>query len=204
MARQRQADEWRGQLRIDPESVVLMFAGKFQEKKDPCLLFDAFVALQAQLRPLKSELVFVGDGELAGQLRSLAGARTDVHFLPFQNQSVMPLVYRLADVFVLPSQGPGETWGLALNEAIACGRVVVASSKVGGARDLIRSGVNGWTFEARNLAGLQHILDRAVSLGRPALLQMGANAQRACDEWSAQRCALRIAEVVSNVTTGAG
>jgi glycosyltransferase involved in cell wall biosynthesis len=203
-SRQHRADEWRRELGIDAESVVLLFAGKFQEKKDPCLLLAAFVAFQARPRAFKSELLFVGNGELAGQLRALAGARTDVHFLPFQNQSVMPLIYRLADVFVLPSQGPGETWGLALNEAIACGRVVVASSNVGGARDLIKPGVDGWTFEARNLPALQQILGRAASMGRPALLQMGASAQRFSDDWSAQRCAARIAEVVSNACAGNG
>ncbi len=43
-------------------------------------------------------------------------------FLDFQNQQKMPLVYRLCDIFVLPSMGPGETWGLAVNEAMACKR----------------------------------------------------------------------------------
>ena len=55
---------------------------------------------------------------------------------------------RLADVFVLPSQGPGETWGLAINEAMACGRVVVASNKCGGAIDLIQEGLNGFIIES--------------------------------------------------------
>jgi len=59
----------------------------------------------------------------------------------------MPLVYRLADIFVLPSKGPGETWGLAVNEAMACKRPVIVSSKCGCAPDLVEENLTGWVFE---------------------------------------------------------
>lgn len=59
-----------------------------------------------------------------------------VLILPFQNQSRMPLVYRLADLFILPS-AYGETWGLAVNEALACGRPVLVSDRVGCAPDVV-------------------------------------------------------------------
>ena len=68
-----------------------------------------------------------------------------VLFLPFQNQSRMPLVYRLGDALVLPS-GYGETWGLAVNEAQACGRPSLVSDCVGCARDIIRERENGMIF----------------------------------------------------------
>lgn len=68
-----------------------------------------------------------------------------VLFVPFQNQSAMPLVYRLGDALVLPS-GYGETWGLAVNEAQACGRPSLVSDCVGCARDIIREGENGMIF----------------------------------------------------------
>jgi glycosyltransferase involved in cell wall biosynthesis len=68
-----------------------------------------------------------------------------VVFLPFQNQSVMPMVYRLGDALVLPS-GYWETWGLAVNEAQACGRPSLVSDCVGCARDIVREGENGMIF----------------------------------------------------------
>jgi glycosyltransferase involved in cell wall biosynthesis len=74
-----------------------------------------------------------------------ANSRHRVLFLPFQNQSRMPLVYRLGDALVLPS-GYGETWGLAVNEAQACGRPSLVSDCVGCARDIIREGENGSIF----------------------------------------------------------
>ena len=120
-----------------------------------------------------------------------------MHFLPFQNQSVMPAVYRLGDLFVLPSQGPGETWGLALNEAMASGRAVVASSMVGGARDLIGAGINGWIFTAGARDQLASVLRRAYRGGQAALRKMGAAGREASAAWSSEACARRIATIVS-------
>jgi glycosyltransferase involved in cell wall biosynthesis len=76
---------------------------------------------------------------------SSANSAGNVRFLPFQNQSAMPVVYRLGDALVLPS-GYGETWGLAVNEAQACGRPSLVSDCVGCARDIIREEENGMIF----------------------------------------------------------
>jgi glycosyltransferase involved in cell wall biosynthesis len=67
----------------------------------------------------------------------------------------MPVVYRLADLFILSSHsqagGSGmstttETWGLGANEAMACGCGLMLCTGVGGAVDLVREGVNGIIF----------------------------------------------------------
>jgi glycosyltransferase involved in cell wall biosynthesis len=157
----RKASRWRTELGIPDACPALLFAGKFTEKKDPLSLLEAFMELNSS-----AHLVFVGSGELEGKLRDRARERPNVHFLPFQNQSEMPSVYRLADLFVLPSRGPGETWGLAMNEAMASGRPVIAGSRVGGARDLIEVGSTGWVFESANLAALIDVLHSALALGR--------------------------------------
>jgi glycosyltransferase involved in cell wall biosynthesis len=185
------AAEWRRKLGIDPDALVILFAGKLQRKKNPGLLLDAFSSLKDG-----SHLVFVGNGELEGELKTKAETIAQVHFMPFQNQSVMPAVYRLGDVFVLPSQGPEETWGLALNEAMASGRAVIASSNVGGARDLIHPGKNGWIFESGDLTALADTLRLAAADGRPALHCMGSAAQALSVHWSTEVSARRIGEAV--------
>jgi glycosyltransferase involved in cell wall biosynthesis len=81
----------------------------------------------------------------------------------------MPVAYRLADVFVLSSQGPSETWGLAINEAMACGRLVVASSKCGGATDLIDNGGNGLYHRTSSGVIYRHpsaVTKRKISAGQ--------------------------------------
>lgn len=124
---------WRRELGIDPAKPVFLFAGKFEPKKNVRALVNAFLSLS------DAQLIMVGNGVLESELKSLAAACKHIFWIPFQNQSIMPIVYRLGDVFILPSVGPGETWGLAMNEAMACGRPVIAGVKCGGATDLIAS-----------------------------------------------------------------
>ncbi len=112
-----QAAEWRRSLGISPKRWVLLFAGKLEKIKRP-------IALMKAIRDVcdpRLLLLMVGDGEMGDEVRHLeASAPARFQVLPFQNQSRMPLVYRLANCLVLPSGR--ETWGLAVNEAIACGR----------------------------------------------------------------------------------
>jgi len=65
----------------------------------------------------------------------------------------MPVLYRVGDIFVLPSTGPGETWGLSINEAMACKRPVIVSRKVGCAPDLVVEGKTGWIAETDSKNG---------------------------------------------------
>jgi glycosyltransferase involved in cell wall biosynthesis len=192
---QRRASDWRRELGIGASEITIVFAGKLQPKKDPELLLQAFLRLPSDLSA-RCHLVFVGTGELEQRLKGGAAHCQRVHFLPFQNQSAMPAVYRLGEIFVLPSRGPGETWGLALNEAMASGRAVIASSKVGGARDLIRPGVNGWTFRSGDIDDLVRVLSEAARLGLSGLKAMGTESQKMSYMWSTEECAVGTRESV--------
>lgn len=124
---------WRRGLGVADEDRVLLYAGKFEPKKQPLELMRAVL----NLGDPTVVLIMVGSGELENEVRSLAALHPKRFLiLPFQNQSRMPLVYRLGDLFVLPS-AYGETWGLAVNEAMASGRAVLVSDHVGCARDLV-------------------------------------------------------------------
>jgi glycosyltransferase involved in cell wall biosynthesis len=190
------AAKWRAKLRIDADAVVFLFAGKLLKRKDPLGLLAAFQALSES-----AHLIFVGSGELAEELQLSAADCSNVHFIPFQNQSLMPTVYRLGDVFVLPSIR-GETWGLALNEAMASGRPIIASSRVGGARDLLQSGENGWIFEAGDRQNLRDVLRYALNRGRSGLKFMGKTAHAHIARWSTEESARCIAKAVLECPTG--
>ena len=94
---------WRKQLNIKTEELVFLFAGKFEEKKSPAALIRAF----KQIKLPHARLLMIGNGELETALRQEAALDDRIIFLPFQNQSRMPVVYRLGNVYVLPSSGPG-------------------------------------------------------------------------------------------------
>lgn len=139
------AKQIRAEHGISKEDFVFLFAGKFEQKKDPLLLIKAFQSLKAVE---KVHLVMIGNGRLESSMKAQAGER--VHFIDFVNQSAMPSHYQLADCLVLPSAGPGETWGLAINEAMASGIPVIASDRCGAAADLIDDNKTGKVFQAGN------------------------------------------------------
>ena len=156
----------RHELGLAPATRVVLFAGKFLPAKQPRALLTAF----ARLRPPDTALVFVGDGEERAALeRDAAASGAAVHFLPFANQSEMPSRYLLADLFVLPSRGLYETWGLAVNEAMQMGVPCLVSDLVGCQRDLVTDGRTGWVFCAQNPDTLQAKLAEArQALAQPA------------------------------------
>lgn len=185
----RRAVQWRAELGIPDTDRTIVYAGKLMPTKDLLLLLDAFLRCGAPGR-----LVLVGNGELESELRARAAGRADVYFVPFQNQQAMPAVYRLGNVFVLPSRG--ETWGLALNEAMASRRPVIASDKVGGARDLVTAGVNGWVFESGNLEQLTAVVRDALTCSESKLSAMGLAAERESARWTIEAAARGIEAAV--------
>ena len=152
----------RSRLGLAPSTRVILYAGKFVAAKQPRELLTAFLALQ----PAATCLVFVGDGEEKAALKALAATAPAgaVHFLPFANQSEMPAIYLLADLFVLPSRGHYETWGLAVNEAMHLGVPALVSDRVGCQRDLVTDGETGWVFPADDPTALRGKLAVALDV----------------------------------------
>lgn len=163
----RTGPDVRAELGIAPDAAVVLFVGKFVSKKRPADVIAAADRLLATGRPV--EVVLVGSGKLEGALRDAAEQATvPVHFAGFKNQSELPAYYVAADVIVLPSDG-GETWGLVINEAMACGLPAVVSEAAGCAPDLIDPGQTGFTFPLGDLPGLAEALERTLSLDAPAV-----------------------------------
>jgi len=116
-----------------------------------------------QGRGMSLEVAFAGSGELAGSLESFAKtAGLAVRFHGFVNQSRLPEIYATADVIALPSDA-NETWGLVINEAMACGVPAVVSSAVGCGPDLIEPGATGATFRTGDVAGMAAALESVLA-----------------------------------------
>lgn len=182
-----EANQWRSSLGIPTDSVVFLFVGKLIQKKSPDLLLRAFQKLSPKT---KQHLIFVGDGDCESDLKKQASSATNIHFVPFQNQSRMPVVYRLGDVVCLPSAGPGETWGLAVNEAMASGRTVIVSDKVGCARDLVSDESTGYIHKANSVESLHLAMQRCCE--RNGLLLKGTHCGCFIDRWSCEQLASNI------------
>jgi glycosyltransferase involved in cell wall biosynthesis len=167
-----------------------MLPAKLVPGKDPWTLLRAFAELRRSAPDRAAHLLFVGDGELANALRAESAGRGDVHFLGFQNQSRMPVVYRMADVVVLPSLS--ETWGLSINECMACSRPAIVSDRVGCGVDLIRSGQTGFVFEHGDPVSLRRAMTKFFEQDQLAA-EMGRAAYRLIQDWSIDAYARTVA-----------
>jgi glycosyltransferase involved in cell wall biosynthesis len=181
-----EASALRQSLGITTTNLLILFAGKFEEKKAPGLLLDAFLSLNNS----NVHLLFVGNGILEDSLHNKAAGNKNIHFLDFQNQSLMPVMYQACDLFCLPSNGPGETWGLAINEAMACKKGIVASDKCGCAIDLVTKD-NGMIFRSDNVNELKLAL--ATLTENPGVLhEYGETSKLIIDDWNFERIAISI------------
>jgi glycosyltransferase involved in cell wall biosynthesis len=166
---EEEAARWRSELGIAREQKVLLFAGKFDANKRPAQLMRTV----AELHDGEIVLVLVGAGALQAEIDAIAASDpARFRVLPFQNQSRMPIVYRLGDIFIMPSAA--ESWGIAVNEALACGRPVVVSDGAGCAADVVDATCgrifprNDWSALGRAIEELKQNGDTLSAMGRAA------------------------------------
>lgn len=163
----RRAD-LRADWAIPAQATCFCYAGKLEPKKRILDLIKAFrIAVARSDRSL--HLLVVGTGELLPQARAMAAEHAlPVTFTGFLNQTEIPSAYVAVDCLVLPSDY-GETWGLVVNESMACGRPAIVSDRVGCAADLVTDGITGAVFPFGDTAALAE-----------RLLEFAGNPERVC------------------------
>src|SRR5690606_18401005 len=82
-----------------------------------------------------------------------------------------------------------EQWGLVVNEAMACGLPVLVSNRCGCAPDLVKEGVNGWTFDPTDPATLAELMTTLASLPETERDALGAAGKRIIANWGPERFA---------------
>jgi glycosyltransferase involved in cell wall biosynthesis len=145
---------------IAPDQKAALFVGKLLEIKRP---LDLMVALRIlRDRGMNVCGVFAGNGPLRDLLEAQGKERNvPLIFLGFRNQTELPEAYVLADLLVLPSES--ETWGLVVNEALACSTPVVVSDAVGCAPDLVIEGKTGAAYPVGNTLALADAMQRVLT-----------------------------------------
>lgn len=148
----------RTQFGADDQSFVVVTSAKAVPRKRIGDLIEAVARVEA-----RALLWVVGDGPdrplLEDLSRTTAPGRVTWH--GFVNQSRMPELLAAADVFVLASDE--ETWGLAVNEAMACGLPIICSDRVGCAADLVIAGHTGFVYPSGNVGVLVQRLQTLVN-----------------------------------------
>ena len=166
----------REQFGIPPDACLALFVGKFIPQKHP----EDFLLASLRVTKMRKHFhaLLVGDGPLRKELEALASDDSErIHFAGFHNQSKLPAFYAAANILVLPGD---ETWGLVVNEAMACGLPAIVSDAAGCASDLIDVDLTGATFPLADIAAFANRLINFRGGDGDAL-------RRKCESYSMQR-----------------
>jgi glycosyltransferase involved in cell wall biosynthesis len=174
--------ELRREWKLREDSFVFLFVGKFTETKRPLDFVKAISEAAKQGKHIQG--LMVGDGPLRTACEELVTSHdAPVTFAGFLNQSQIVRAYVCGDVLVLPSIG--ETWGMVVNEAMACGRPSLVSDRVGCGPDLVMAHETGVIFPHGNVAALSSaMVNMAANSAQSA--EMGRKAQGHLNAYSVQ------------------
>lgn len=110
-----------------------------------------------------------------------------VYFPGFRQIEELPRFYAHAGAFVHASTT--EQWGLVVNEAMACGLPVIVSNRCGCAPDLVKDGVNGWSFDPLDADALADLMDRVAALDDTERARLGESSREIIADWGPERFA---------------
>lgn len=149
-------ERWR-----DRDKVNLLFVGRLDPRKGVQLLLHAMPEVVERTHG-RARLLIVGDSYLRPRYQASvpAALREHVVFLGHVPSSELPRWYATGDIFVSPASG-NESFGIVLLEAMAAGRVVVASD-IPGYRSVVIPDQNGVMFPAGDERALARALSRLV------------------------------------------
>ena len=138
--------EGRDRFQLETDGRYILCIAAHNEKKGLDVLLRAFAEIIRVETELK--LILAGDGPLRPQLEDLAlSLRLNSHvlFVGSQNRKEIARLLHGCELFILPSRS--EPFGIAIIEAMACGKPVVATN-IGGIPEIITTGNNGILVEA--------------------------------------------------------
>jgi glycosyltransferase involved in cell wall biosynthesis len=175
---------------------VVLFVGRLVYYKGADVLVRAMADVDA-------DLVMVGEGPMAAELRSLAaelgiaGRITWRPSLPFED---LVAHFRSADVLALPSTSRAESFGIVQLEAQVCGVPCVSTDVPTSVPYVNLDGVTGLTVPAGDAKALADALRTLVEDG-PLRARMGAAArERVLRDFTVERMCAGYVDIYGEVT----
>lgn len=187
--------------RLDLPHNYFLCVSRLAPEKNLTRLFRAYAGYRKEAGKRASKLVVAGDGPLSSDLLVILnelGLREQVLLAGTFDYRLLPAVYGLAQAFILASTR--ESWGLAVNEAMAAGLPVFVSDHCSCAPDLVHNGENGFVFDALAPESLtSHLLH--ATRGEYDLSVMGRASLGLISEWTPEHFANRLREAVNIALT---
>ena len=182
----------RAELDLEPDAPVVLCLARLDPQKNHALLLRAFARLSGGRRGAR--LLLAGGRQLGSRayeqsLHRLAaelGVAASVRWLGVRDD--VPRLLAASDVVALPSNWEG--FGLALLEAMAAGKPVVAT-RVGGVPEVVDDGKTGVLVPAGDADAFHRALARILDDPAHAAALGAVGAERADREFSLERMRTR-------------
>jgi len=142
-------------VRQESSAIRLFYSGHLLHKKGVDVLIRALPDLR-----FNWNLKIVGEGPLRDDLDRLIASLNlleQVEFVGMKPHDEMPVLIKSADIVIIPSRI--EATSIAALEAMACGKVIVASD-IGGLPEIVQEGW-GYLFKAGDAKELARVLNKA-------------------------------------------
>ncbi len=168
-----------------------VYAGRVTREKGVFHLLEAYTRLEPELRS-QVGLVLVGEEAARNELMQDAEKiyPGTVVFPGFVQRDQLAAFYALAEALVFPTLS--DTWGLVVNEAMACGLPIIASDVAGCVADLVQDGKNGYVIPVANVGKLTEAM-AAFARDSQLASRMGERSARLIEHFSPEYCAAGLA-----------
>lgn len=171
-----------------------LYLGRLVREKGVFDLLAAYAKLDERTRE-KIGLVYVGDGVSRPQLEEQAASISPgmIRFAGFVQRNPLATYYALAEMLILPTYS--DTWGLVVNEAMACGLPVLVSRVAGCAADLVTENWNGLFISPGDVPALSAAME-SLAGNSELRISMSANSSHLITRYSPLAWARGISQAI--------
>ena len=166
------------------EPIKILFSGSLIYRKGVDILIKAFVRILKEGQA--AFLTLMGEGDFKNNLTALVPDKyqNKINYLGFIDWNNLAEIYAAHELLVVPSRYDG--WGLVVIEGLAAGMPVIATEKMGSARDFITHGMNGWIISENDEKTLYETILKALAA---PLDRMGIEARKSVEPWTLDKAA---------------
>ncbi|NUN11924.1 glycosyltransferase [Candidatus Micrarchaeota archaeon] len=171
-------------FKIDKDEKIILTTGRVSAEKNLEVVVNAAELL---LKERKAKFIISGDGPFKEELLKLVddkGLKDNFIFTGFVEATELPFMYAASDCFVTASTF--ETQGLALLEAMACGKPVIGANAMA-IPEAIDENKNGFLFQPFDALECSQKIIKVLDASAEDYKKMSANARKTAEKYSIEK-----------------